>query len=64
MDFFSTTLGDGLLKLLVTLVILAGAWVVVRTVFKMVGRIAALGCLAVIIVGIVVAILILQGGLL
>lgn len=62
MEFLSTPVGDGLLKLVVTLLILAGAWVLVRAVLKLAGRLAALGCLAVVAVGIVVAILALRGG--
>ncbi len=62
MDILSTPVGDGLLKLAVTLVILAVAWVLVRAVLKLAGRLAALGCLAILIVGIVVAILVIRGG--
>lgn len=60
-DFLSTPLGDGLLKLAVTFIIVAAAWAVVRFVLRLAGRLAALGCLILIVAAILAAILLVRG---
>jgi len=63
MDFFSTPVGDGLLKLVVTLALLGTAVVLVRAALRLAGRLAALGCLAIIVLAILAAIWVhLRGG--
>jgi len=61
-EIFSTPLGDGLLKAAITLIILVVAWILVRAVLKLAGRLAALGCLVVVFLGIVAAILWMRAG--